>query len=585
VGWGPYTYVATNVPPGLTFNPANNQITGTPTQSGNYSIGLTATDAEGRTISNTYALKVIGTLNLPTQTLADGTVGVIYPTQTLPAVTGGTAPYTYVATNLPPGLSFNTTTREITGTPTQGGTYTVSLKATDANGNIVNTDYTIKVNVNPPVVANATVCSGTAATLTVSNLQAGVTYNWYGPTGTTALATNNNGTFITPTVTATTTFYVEAVSGTAVSTRTAVVVTVNPAPNLPVVTTNNQIINSGQNTVLQATADVGDVIHWYAAATGGASLGTGPSFSTPNLTTSTTFYAESVNSNGCASLSRTPVTVTVLSGPGNPNCNTANSQNSGITGICLLCNIAGPANSTDADPNNYTRITLAVGVGATGYQRLIFPTAGVATDSVRLDLATPTGLLDLGVLSGVTINIMNGATVVNSYQLNSALIDLRLLTGNRFNATFVAGGAYDRVEVRFSATVAALSSLDVYSATVIYPNPTVASTGQQICAGNTTTLNATANGGTTLTWYSAANGGSVLANGNTYTTPVLSITTTYYIEVSKAGCANTARVPVTVTVTPVLTVPVVASVPSSCEGSASTLTVTKSESGRYLQLV
>ncbi|WP_316765939.1 putative Ig domain-containing protein [Pedobacter frigiditerrae] len=577
-GVGPYTYAAINLPPGLNFNPATRQITGTPTQSGNYTITMTATDAESNTISNTYALKVIGALSLPTATLPNGTVGVPYPTQTLPAVTGGTAPYTYVATNLPPGLSFNTITREITGTPTTGGVYTVSLKATDANGNVVNTDYSITVGVTAPVVANATICSGTTATLTVSNLQAGVTYNWYGPTGNTPLTTGNNGTFMTPIVNATTTFYVEAVSGTAVSTRTAVTVNINPAPNAPVITTNNQVINSGQSTVVQATANAGETINWYANAAGGASLATGPSFTTPNLTTTTTYYAETVNGTGCVSASRAPVTITVLSGPSNPNCNAANSQNSGITGICLLCSISGAGNSTDANLTNFTRITLAVGVGAQGYQRLIFPSTGVATDSIRLDLATPTGLLDLSVLGGVTVTVMNGGSVVNTYQLNSALIDLKLLGGNRFKATFLAGGVYDRVEVRFSATVAALSSLDIYGAEIIYPKPTVASTGLTICSGSTASLSATPNGGTTLTWYSDAVGGSVLANGNTYTTPALTTTTTYYIQVSKAGCANAERVPVTVTVTPVLTVPVVAAVPSTCEGSTRTLTVTSPNS-------
>jgi len=572
-GVGPYTYVAANLPAGLTFNTTTRAITGTPTQAGNYSINLTATDAEGKKVSTAYALRVIGALSLPTATLANGTVGVAYPTQTLPAVTGGTAPYSYVATNLPPGLSFNTTTRAITGTPTQGGNYTISLTATDANGNVVSTNYNIIVNVNAPTVVSVTVCSGSSATLSVTNLQAGVTYNWYGPTGNTPLATNNTGTFTTPTLTATTTFYVESVSGTAVSSRTPIKVNINPAPNLPVITTNNQVINSGQNTVLQATANTGEVINWYAAATGGPILATGPSFTTPTLTTTTTFYAETVNGNGCASASRAAVTVTVLSGPGNPNCNAANSQNSGINGICLLCNIAGPGNSTDADVNNFTRITLAVGVGATGYQRLIFPTAGVATDSIRLDLATPTGLLDLSVLGGITVNVLNGATVVSTYQLNSALLDLRLLGGNRFNATLPAGGVYDRVEVRFGATVAALTSLDIYGATVIYPKPTVAATGQQICSGSTTTLTATSNGGTTLAWYSAATGGSALANGNTFTTPALTTTTTYYIEVSKGGCASSIRVPVTVTVTPVLAVPVVASVPSSCEGAVSVLSI------------
>ncbi|MEE1943797.1 putative Ig domain-containing protein [Pedobacter sp. KR3-3] len=573
-GTGPYTYVASNLPPGLSFNPATRQITGTPTQSGNYSIGVTVTDGTGKTATNTYPVKVIGALSLPTATLANGTVGVPYPTQTLPAVSGGTAPYTYVATNLPPGLSFNTTTREITGTPTQGGTYTLSLTATDANGNKVNTDYTITVGVNQPVVASATICSGSATSLSVSNLQAGVTYNWYGPTGNTPLATNNAGVFNTGTLTSTTTFYVEAVSGTAVSARTAVAVTINPAPAAPVVTTNNQVVNSGQSTVLQATANSGDVIKWYNVAAGGTALGTGPSFTTPALTTTTTFYAETSNSTGCVSASRTPVVVTVLNGPVNPNCNAATNQNSGIIGVCVLCSISGPGNSTDADLTNYTRITLAVGVGATGYQRLIFPNVGLATDSIRLDLATPTGLLDLSVLSGITINVMNGSNVVTSYQLNSALIDLKLLAGNRFKATFAAGQSYDRVEVRFGATVAALSSLDIYGAEIIYPKPTVAASGLNICAGSTTTLNATPNGGTTLTWYDAAVGGSVVGNGNSFTTPALATTTTYYIEVSKAGCANAERVPVTVNVVPVLAVPTVATVPASCEGSTTVLAVT-----------
>lgn len=574
-GVGPYTYAALNVPNGLTFNPTTRQVSGTPTQAGNYVIKLTATDAEGKTVSNNYALKVIGALSLPTMVLPDGTVGDVYPVQVLPAVTGGTSPYTYVATNLPNGLSFNATTREITGTPTLGGNYTISLKATDANSNVANTNYTITIKVKAPIVANATTCNGTSATLTVSNLQAGVTYNWYGPTGTTPLATNNNGTYTTVVLNANTTFYVEAVSGTGVSTKTAVTVNINASPNLPTITTNNQVINSGQSTVLQASADAGTTINWYGQASGGAILGTGTSFTTPNLSATTIYYAETVNASGCKSASRAPVTVTVTTGGGGTACNAANSQNTGIVSLlCVLCNIAGPTNSTDADPNNFTRITLSVGVAATGYQRLIFPTAGLSTDSIRLDLATPTGLLDLSVLGGITVKVMNGGSVVNTYPLNSSLIYLQLLGGNRFKATVPAGAAFDRVEVSFSAVVAALSSLDVYGAEIIYPKPTIAATSQSVCSGSTAALSATPNGGTTLTWYSSATGGTLLATGNTYTSPALTASTTYYIQVSRNGCANPERVPVNVTVVPVLTVPVVAAVSASCEGSPVTLSVT-----------
>lgn len=573
-GVGPYTYIAAGVPPGLSFDPITRAITGTPTQAGNYMISVTVTDSQGRTAANTYPLSVTGVLSLPSTTLQSGIVGDIYPTQTLPGVSGGTPPYTYVATNLPPGLNFNTSTREITGTPTQGGTYIVSVTGTDINNNKVNSDYTIVVNVNPPVVATVAVCEGSSATLSISNLQSGVTYNWYGATGSAPLATNNTGVFVTPVINSNATFYVEAVSGTAVSTRTTVTVTVNPAANPAVISTNNQVVNSGQSTTLTAIADAGNTIKWYAASSGGTELATGTNFSTGPLSTTTTYYVETTNANGCASDIRIPVTVTVITGGGNANCNVANSQNSGITGVCLLCSITGPGNSTDANPDNFTRITLAVGVGSTGYQRLIFPSAGIASDSIRLDLGLPTGLLDLSVLNNITVNVLNGAAVVNSYQLSSSALKLSLLGGSRFTATLAAAGAFDRVELRFGSLVSAVSSLDVYGATVIYPNPTITSGSQTICSGNSATLNATANGGTNLKWFDAATGGNLLASGETYTTPSLTATTVYYIEVAKGTCINAVRIPVIVTVTPVIQQPVLAAIADVCAGSSATLSVT-----------
>ncbi|TCD12507.1 T9SS type B sorting domain-containing protein [Pedobacter frigidisoli] len=572
-GVGPYTYVASNLPAGLNFDPITRELSGTPTQAGNYSIGITATDSQNRTASNTYAIKIIGVLSLPGATLPDGIVGTSYPTQTLPAVTGGTSPYTYVATNLPPGLSFNTTTREITGTPTLGGTFIISLTATDANQNKATTAYSLTVTVNPPVVASATVCSGSAATLSVSNLQAGVTYNWYASTGSTPLATNNTGVFVTPAVSAQTIFYVEAISGTAVSSRTAVTVSVNPPANLATVTTNNQVINAGQSTTLSATADAGNTISWYTTPAGGASVATGGSFTTPALSTTTTYYVETTTAAGCASATRVPVIVTVINGGGGTACNAANSQNTSITGICLLCQIAGAGNSTDADANNFTRISLAVGVGSTGIQQLIFPSVGAATDSIRLDLALPGGLLDLTALGNVTVRVMNGTATVRTVQLNSSLLNLQLLSGNRFLATVLAGGAYDRVQVSFGALATVLTSLDIYGATVIYPDPTVTAGNQTICSGSTATLTATANGGTTLAWFDAATGGTQLATGATFTTPALTATTTYYIQVSKGTCANTTRVPVIVTVTPALPAPVLATIASVCSGSSATISI------------
>ncbi|RYE18459.1 MAG: hypothetical protein EOP51_21920, partial [Sphingobacteriales bacterium] len=573
-GSGTFTYTTSTLPAGLTFDATTRTIAGTPTQAGNYNITLTANDGNGRTISKVYALTVIGALTLPSATLPDGTVNTPYPTQTLPAVTGGTGPYTYVASNLPPGLSFNVNTREITGTPTQGGSYTISVVATDAVGNNVRTDYTINVNVSLPVVANTITCSGSTAILNVTNLQPGVTYNWYGSTGNTALATNNTGTFTTPSVTSTTTFYVEAVSGTAASARVAVNVTANPLPAAPAVTSPNVVVSTGQSATLQATVSGTSTINWYDAPTGGNLLFTGATYTTSALNATTIFYAGNTNAEGCASATRTPVTVTVLNNGTSPNCTFANAQTTAINGICVLCDIIDAGNSTDADLDNFTTIRLGVGIGAVGFQRLSFPNAGIATDSVRLDLALPTGLVDATVLGGITVNVLNGATLVRTVQLNSGLLNLRLLGGGRFQATFLPGQAFDRVEVRFGGVATVLSSLNIYGAQIVYPRPTVAATGLNICSGATASLSATPNGGTSLAWFSSASGGSALATGNTFTTPTLTATTTYYIEITRAGCTSLDRVPVTVNVTPALTAPAVANAGPVCDGATATVSIT-----------
>lgn len=48
------------------------------------------------------------------------------------SASGGTPPYSWSATGLPPGLTVNTSTGQITGTPTTAGSYSVTATATDS---------------------------------------------------------------------------------------------------------------------------------------------------------------------------------------------------------------------------------------------------------------------------------------------------------------------------------------------------------------------------------------------------------------------------------------------------------------------
>jgi LruC domain-containing protein len=131
-GTGSITYSATNLPDGLSFDPSTQKITGTPTTGGTYNITLTATNAGG---SDTKTLVLtVGTPPTITSPLtATGSTFVQFPTYT---VTGtGDPTISYNATNLPPGLTFNSENNTINGTPTAAGVTNVTLTATNSYGN------------------------------------------------------------------------------------------------------------------------------------------------------------------------------------------------------------------------------------------------------------------------------------------------------------------------------------------------------------------------------------------------------------------------------------------------------------------
>jgi len=96
--------------------------------------GTTNISASLSGITGSTALTVsLNPLAISTQSLAGGTVGALYSASL--AASGGTLPYTWSISSglLPTGLSLNSSTGNISGTPTAAGTFTFTVQATDAS--------------------------------------------------------------------------------------------------------------------------------------------------------------------------------------------------------------------------------------------------------------------------------------------------------------------------------------------------------------------------------------------------------------------------------------------------------------------
>jgi hypothetical protein len=131
---GAYTFslVAGNLPPGLNLNAATGQLSGLATATGNYNFTLKAQAASGCSGTQAYTLTVtcpVISVNPASGALSGGTVGTAY-NQSFSATPAGNYSFTKTSGTLPPGLSLNSASGLLSGTPTTQGTYSFTVTAT-----------------------------------------------------------------------------------------------------------------------------------------------------------------------------------------------------------------------------------------------------------------------------------------------------------------------------------------------------------------------------------------------------------------------------------------------------------------------
>ncbi len=126
------SFTAFTLPTGLLFDASSGTILGTPTATGVFHVPITATDASG-----SYA-------SILTLTIAPPAGPVLASTLAVTAAQGSPFSYVIPASGsvtsydengaLPPGLTFNSTTGVISGTPTTSGTFPITVTASNSSG-------------------------------------------------------------------------------------------------------------------------------------------------------------------------------------------------------------------------------------------------------------------------------------------------------------------------------------------------------------------------------------------------------------------------------------------------------------------
>ena len=137
------------LPAGLTFDPATGVISGKPTAPGTSTATLTVKDALGLTTTVNLRFNIFARLLATKTPLKAAKVGKKYSARLL--TTGGARPVKWILLGgrpglLPKGIKLNPRTGQLSGTPTQAGTFRLRFQATDALGVKSAVGLVLKVN-------------------------------------------------------------------------------------------------------------------------------------------------------------------------------------------------------------------------------------------------------------------------------------------------------------------------------------------------------------------------------------------------------------------------------------------------------
>ena len=141
-----------SLPAGLSLNPSTGQIYGTPTGTGSYNFTIRATNSAGndtQSYSGNISAPSVTPPNITTTSLNAMTVGSSF-SQRIYATGGTPITFSVLSGNLPDGIALDSNTGELSGIPTEDGSYTFVIRATNSGGT---DDQSYSGSVNPEASA------------------------------------------------------------------------------------------------------------------------------------------------------------------------------------------------------------------------------------------------------------------------------------------------------------------------------------------------------------------------------------------------------------------------------------------------
>jgi hypothetical protein len=394
-----------------------------------------------------------------------------------------------------------------------------------------------------------------AATFTWSNSTNGTTF--------TPISGAAARVYTTPVITATTHYQVAVKDN---NTNTCATLVKQLDVFNPVIASTTGATRCGTGTVgLVVNAPTAQSVNWYTAATGGAVIGTGNTFTSPVVNTTTNFYAEAVGGTSFTSGGQTAPTGTISPYTYTPYGMLIDATNAfTITQVGFVCTgVAGTATLRLYDAGGTAQIGADVVV-------TIPANAGTPTSPLIIDIPLPSPLV--APAPGTYRVVLGAYTGVNplAYQYSVTNLPLAIspnvsLTGGFFSLTGVLNNTYVNYFARFGILEDCVSARQAVAVTVT-PAPAIAVTPNTfICSlGTAATLTASsANVGYAYSWspatgLNATSGASVSAQPPTTTSYVVTA------EDAATGCVTTKTVKVDVNPTPADPVIVATATPSSC---------------------